>query len=117
MAALRARAWRIPHDLDAKGAVPVGLTTASEFGGPNLSIAKLNGITHNPWTHGRTAGGRRSSVVGSSCTAGDGGGSIRIPAAFTGLVGMKATAGPDSPHTPRHDLVPRSHPSGESRGA
>ncbi len=61
MAALRARAWRIPHDLDAKGAVPVGLTTASEFGGPNLSIAKLNGITHNPWTHGRTAGGRRSS--------------------------------------------------------
>ena len=42
--------------LDDGGAVPVGLTTASEFGGLNVSVTKLNGITHNPWQHGRTVG-------------------------------------------------------------
>jgi len=90
------------------GVVPVGLTTASEFGGLNISITKLNGITHNPWTNGRTAGGSSggssSAVAGglvTISTAGDGGGSIRIPAAFNGLVGMKGTAGriPRGPHT------------------
>ena len=35
----------------------VGLTTASEFGGLNVSVTKLNGVTHNPWRHGRTVGG------------------------------------------------------------
>ena len=39
------------------GAVPVGLTTASEFGGLNIGMTKLNGVTHNPWRHGRTPGG------------------------------------------------------------
>lgn len=82
------------------GAVPVGLTTASEFGGLNVSVTKLNGVTHNPWRHGRTVGG---SSVGSSAavagglvtlaTGGDGGGSIRIPAGYTGLLGMKGTYG------------------------
>ena len=37
--------------------MPVGLTTASEFGGLNVSVTKLNGATRNPWKHGRTAGG------------------------------------------------------------
>lgn len=82
------------------GAVPVGLTTASEFGGLNVSITKLNGITHNPWRHGRTCGGSSSgsaaAVAGglvSLATAGDGGGSIRIPCGYTGLLGMKGTFG------------------------
>jgi len=82
------------------GAVPVGLTTASEFGGLNVSITKLNGITHNPWQHGRTVGGSSSgsaaAVSGglvSLATGGDGGGSIRIPAGYTGLLGMKGTFG------------------------
>ncbi|MGZ8763212.1 MAG: amidase family protein, partial [Acidimicrobiia bacterium] len=35
--------------LDRGGAVPVGQTTASEFGGLNVSVTKLNGVTHNPW--------------------------------------------------------------------
>jgi len=35
----------------------VGLTTSSEFGGLNVSITKLNGVTHNPWRHGSTVGG------------------------------------------------------------
>ncbi len=82
------------------GAVPVGLTTASEFGGLNVSVTKLNGVTHNPWRHGRTAGGSSagsaSAVAGglvSIASGGDGGGSIRIPAGYNGLFGMKGTYG------------------------
>ncbi|MCU1499967.1 MAG: putative Amidase [Acidimicrobiales bacterium] len=82
------------------GVVPVGLTTASEFGGLNVSVTKLNGVTHNPWQHGRTAGGSSggsaSAVAGglvSLATGGDGGGSIRIPAGYNGLLGMKGTFG------------------------
>ena len=86
--------------IEEGGAVPVGLTAASEFGGLNVSVTKLNGVTHNPWRHGRTcggsSGGSASAVVGglvSIATAGDGGGSIRIPAGYTGLFGMKGTYG------------------------
>ena len=82
------------------GAVPVGLTCASEFGGLNVSITKLNGTTHNPWQRGRTAGGSSSgsasAVAGglvSLASGGDGGGSIRIPAGYCGLLGMKGTYG------------------------
>src|SRR3954453_23618774 len=82
------------------GAVPVGQTTASEFGGLNVSVTKINGVTHNPWRHGRTVGGSSSgsaaAVAGglvSLATGGDGGGSIRIPAGYTGLLGMKGTYG------------------------
>ena len=82
------------------GAVPVGLTTASEFGGLNISVTKLNGVTHNPWRHGRTTGGSSAgsaaAVAGGLvplATGGDGGGSIRIPAGYTGLLGMKGTYG------------------------
>jgi Asp-tRNA(Asn)/Glu-tRNA(Gln) amidotransferase A subunit family amidase len=89
------------------GAVPVGQTTASEFGGLNVSVTRLNGVTHNPWRRGRTAGGSSggsaAAVAGglvSLATGGDGGGSIRIPAAYNGLLGMKGTFGriPRSPH-------------------
>lgn len=89
------------------GAVPVGKTTASEFGGLNVSVTKINGVTHNPWQHGRTvggsSGGSASAVAGglvSLATGGDGGGSIRIPAGYSGLLGMKGTFGriPRSPH-------------------
>jgi aspartyl-tRNA(Asn)/glutamyl-tRNA(Gln) amidotransferase subunit A len=91
----------------AGGAVPVGLTTASEFGGLNVSVTKLNGVTHNPWQRGRSAGGSSggsaAAVAGglvSLATGGDGGGSIRIPAGYTGLLGMKGTFGriPRSPN-------------------
>lgn len=89
------------------GVVPVGKTTASEFGGLNVSVTKINGVTHNPWRHGRTcggsSGGSASAVAGglvSLATGGDGGGSIRIPAGYTGLLGMKGTFGriPRGPH-------------------
>src|SRR5690242_4157803 len=50
------------------GIVPVGLTTASEFGGLNVGVTKLNGVTHNPWRHDRSPGG--SSAGSSSAVAG-----------------------------------------------
>ena len=82
------------------GAVLVGQTTASEFGGVNVTRTVLHGTTHNPWQHGRTpggsSGGSAAAVAGGLvpiATGGDGGGSIRIPAGFTGLVGLKATFG------------------------
>lgn len=85
---------------DLGGAVLAGQTTASEFGGMNLTRTKLHGTTHNPWrlglTPGGSSGGTASAVAGGLCTiatGGDGGGSIRIPAGFTGLVGLKATFG------------------------
>lgn len=84
----------------AAGAVPVGQTTASEFGGVNLTRTVLHGATLNPWRRDRTpggsSGGSAAAVAGglvTIATGGDGGGSIRIPAGFTGLVGLKATYG------------------------
>jgi len=85
---------------DLGGAVPFGLTTASEFGGVNLTRTVLNGVTHNPWQHdkgpGGSSGGSAAAVAGglvTLATGGDGGGSIRIPAGFCGLVGLKTTYG------------------------
>ena len=70
----------------------------------------LNGVTRNPWDHGRTpggsSGGSAAAVAGGLCTlatGGDGGGSIRIPAGFTGLVGLKATFG-RIPLAPAHEI-------------
>ena len=100
--------------LEQAGSVLTGLTTASEFGGVNVTRTVLNGATHNPWQHGRTpggsSGGSASAVAGglvTLATAGDGGGSIRIPAGFTGLVGLKGTYGriPRAPHAQLGNLT------------
>ena len=92
------------------GMIPFAMTTASEFGGVNVTRTLLNGSTHNPWQHGRTpggsSGGSAAAVAGGLCTiatAGDGGGSIRIPAGFCGLVGLKSTYG-RIPRAPMHYL-------------
>ncbi len=94
--------------LRAAGVIPVGLTFASEFGGLNVSNNKLNGVCGNAWdptkTAGGSSGGSATAVAGGLvplASGGDGGGSIRIPAGFCGLVGMKGTAGriPRGPHT------------------
>jgi aspartyl-tRNA(Asn)/glutamyl-tRNA(Gln) amidotransferase subunit A len=94
--------------LRAAGAVLAAQTTASEFGGVNCTATKLHGITRNPWDTGRTpggsSGGSAAAVAGGLlpiATGGDGGGSIRIPAGFTGLFGLKATYGriPRGPET------------------
>lgn len=92
------------------GMIPYAMTTASEFGGVNVTRTLLNGATHNPWQYGRTpggsSGGSAAAVAGGLCTiatAGDGGGSIRIPAGFCGLVGLKSTYG-RIPRAPMHYL-------------
>ena len=86
--------------LRAAGAVLAGQTTASEFGGINCTNTKLHGTTRNPWdperTPGGSSGGSAAAVSGGLlpiASGGDGGGSIRIPAGFTGLFGLKATYG------------------------
>jgi aspartyl-tRNA(Asn)/glutamyl-tRNA(Gln) amidotransferase subunit A len=100
--------------VDLGGAVLAGQTTASEFGGVNLTRTKLHGATHNPWQQGTTPGGSSggsASVVAGGiypiATGGDGGGSIRIPAGFTGLVGLKGTFGriPLGPHAQYGNLT------------
>jgi aspartyl-tRNA(Asn)/glutamyl-tRNA(Gln) amidotransferase subunit A len=98
--------------LEGAGVVKVAQTTASEFGGLNVSVSKLHGVTHNPWRHDRTAGGSSggsaAAVAGGLlpiATGGDGGGSIRIPAGFCGLVGVKGTAG-RIPRGPRTEIAP-----------
>jgi aspartyl-tRNA(Asn)/glutamyl-tRNA(Gln) amidotransferase subunit A len=102
---------RIRHE---GGAVLAAQTTASEFGGVNVTRTVLHGATHNPWEHGRTpggsSGGSASAVAGGLvpiATGGDGGGSIRIPAGFTGLVGLKGTFGriPLGPRTTYGNLT------------
>src|SRR5580698_6142911 len=98
--------------LKGAGAVLVGQTTASEFGGINVTYTRLHGATSNPYdtarTPGGSSGGSAASVSGGLlplCTGGDGGGSIRIPAGFTGLFGLKSTFG-RIPKGPRTEIEP-----------
>lgn len=92
------------------GAVLAAQMTSSEFGAVNVTRTVLHGTTHNPWLRGRTpggsSGGSAAAVAGGLlpiATGGDGGGSIRIPAGFCGLVGLKGTFG-RIPLGPRHQL-------------
>jgi aspartyl-tRNA(Asn)/glutamyl-tRNA(Gln) amidotransferase subunit A len=93
--------------LKRAGAVILGKTTTTEFGWKTPGDCPLNGITRNPWDPRRTPGGS-SSGAGAAAAAcfgplhvgTDAGGSIRIPAAFCGLVGVKPSFGrvPQWPH-------------------
>ena len=85
--------------LDA-GLVVLGKTTTPEFGSKGITEAALFGPTRNPWdlsrTPGGSSGGSAAAVAGGIvpvAAASDGGGSIRIPAACTGLVGLKPGRG------------------------
>ena len=82
------------------GAVIVGKTNVSEFCQSATTANLLGPDTANPFDPSRTAGGSSGgaavSVASGACTLGlgsDGGGSIRIPASFCGLVGVKPTYG------------------------
>ncbi|HEY7948753.1 MAG TPA: amidase [Acidimicrobiales bacterium] len=82
------------------GAIPIGKTATPEFGSWAYTASPLLGVTRNPWDLSRTPGGSSggsaaavSAAIVPFCTASDGGGSIRTPAAFTGLVGLRATYG------------------------
>jgi aspartyl-tRNA(Asn)/glutamyl-tRNA(Gln) amidotransferase subunit A len=96
------------------GAVLFGQTTMSEFAGLNQTRTKLHGATRNPWnlerTPGGSSGGASAAVAGgiaTIATGGDGGGSIRIPAGFTGLPGLKCTYGriPKGPEMSMNNLT------------
>lgn len=86
--------------LRAAGAVILGKSTTSEFGCKAVGDSQLTGITRNPWNTNLTPGGS-SCGAAAMVSAGlvpyalgtDGGGSVRIPAALTGLFGIKANFG------------------------
>lgn len=107
MAGSRIFAERVPtfdapvvERLVAAGAIPIGKTTLCELAWKGCSESPLTGISHNPWKHGMNAGG--SSAGAAICAAAgigplhqgsDGAGSVRMPAAFCGVFGLKPSFG------------------------
>jgi amidase len=82
------------------GAVIVGKTTMPEFGAFPYTESASRGITRNPWDPTRTPGGSSGGTAAAVASGmvpvglgGDGGGSIRIPAACCGLFGLKPQRG------------------------
>lgn len=95
--------------LRAAGAVLLGKTNTSEFGHKAVTDNPLFGVTRNPWGPSRTPGGSSgggaaavASGVGPLAVGTDGGGSIRIPAAFCGVYGLKPSRG----RVPQHGGFP-----------
>lgn len=90
----------VVHRLRHAGAVIFGKTTMSELAWSGISRNPVNGVTHNPWSHGLNAG---ASSAGAAVAAAagfgplhlgsDGAGSIRMPAHFCGVFGHKPTYG------------------------
>ncbi|GAA3725547.1 aspartyl-tRNA(Asn)/glutamyl-tRNA(Gln) amidotransferase subunit A [Spinactinospora alkalitolerans] len=84
----------------AAGAVPIGLTASPEMGRASFTASALHGVCRNPWNPERTPGGSSGGSAAAVAaglvplaTGTDSAGSLRIPAAFTGLVGFKPTFG------------------------
>ena len=86
------------EQLRESGAIFLGKTNTSEFGLAAQTMNRLGPPTANPWNRERTAGGS-SGGAAAACAAGfgplhhgtDGGGSVRVPAAYCGVVGLKPT--------------------------
>jgi len=97
--------------LREQGAVILGKTTLPEYGWIGVCHSPLTGITRNPWNRERTTGGSSGGAAAAALLnlgvlhlGTDGAGSIRIPAAFTGVFGIKPSYGrvptyPASPFT------------------
>ncbi|MET0606424.1 MAG: amidase [Beijerinckiaceae bacterium] len=84
----------------AAGAIFIGRTTMPEFGWIGHCNSPLTGVTRNPWNLGRTTGGSSGGAaaacalsIGALHLGTDGAGSIRIPASYTGVFGIKPTYG------------------------
>jgi len=82
------------------GAILLGKTATPEFGWKAVTDSALTGITRNPWDTRTTPGGSSGGAavaaalgMGALHIGTDGGGSIRIPAAFTGIFGLKPSFG------------------------
>jgi aspartyl-tRNA(Asn)/glutamyl-tRNA(Gln) amidotransferase subunit A len=106
-----------PWDVDAPatarlreaGAILLGKTTTPEFGCKGETNSELTGLTRNPWdpakTPGGSSGGTAAAVaagLGPLSVGTDGAGSVRIPAAFCGNVGLKPSFG----RVPAYPLSP-----------
>jgi aspartyl-tRNA(Asn)/glutamyl-tRNA(Gln) amidotransferase subunit A len=105
--------WEVDAPVTARlreaGAVLLGKTTTPEFGCKGETNSLLTGISRNPWNTAHTPGGS-SGGASAAVTAGlgplaigtDGAGSVRIPAAFCGNVGLKPSFG----RVPAYPLSP-----------
>ncbi len=107
------QAWDVDAPVTARlreaGAVLLGKTTTPEFGCKAETNSPLHGITRNPWKLSRTTGGSSGGAaaavaagLGPLAVGTDGAGSVRIPAAFCGNVGMKPSFG----RVPAYPLSP-----------
>ncbi len=90
----------LSEKMASAGLNPFAKTTTSEFSVLIDTFSSLNGTTHNPWdlakSPGGSSGGSAAAVAAGivpAAHASDGAGSIRLPASFCGLVGMKPTRG------------------------
>lgn len=90
----------IVAQLDAAGAVSLGKTSAPELGFPAYTEPLAGPVARNPWDTSRGAGGSSGGAAAAVASGmlpfapgSDGGGSVRIPAAACGLVGLKPTRG------------------------
>jgi len=86
--------------LKAAGAIVVGKTNTPEFGFTGFTKNRLYGVTRNPWNKERTPGGSSGGSAAAVAagmvplaTGSDAGGSIRIPACYSGCVGLKPSYG------------------------
>ncbi len=105
--------------LRGAGAIIVGKTNTPEFGHKGVTDNPLFGPTRNPWNPALTAGGS-SGGAGAAVAAGlaplavgtDGGGSIRIPASFCGIYGLKPSFGrvPSGPGLPGWETLAHTGP-------
>ena len=82
------------------GAIVIGKTTVSEFGWSGVSNSPLTGLTHNPWRRGMNAGASSAGAAAAAAAGygplhqgSDGAGSIRMPAHFCGVFGIKPSFG------------------------
>jgi aspartyl-tRNA(Asn)/glutamyl-tRNA(Gln) amidotransferase subunit A len=90
----------LPARLREGGAVLLGKTTTSEYGWKGTGDSPLTGSTRNPWSLAHTTGGSSAGAaaavvtgMGPLASGGDAGGSIRIPASFSGCFGLKPSYG------------------------
>ena len=93
-------AYPFVRSLDAAGLVPVGMTAMPEFGLLTGGEPMLTGAVRNPWCPGHSAGGSSTGAAAAVAAglvplahASDAAGSIRVPAASCGVVGLKASRG------------------------
>ncbi|PUE46495.1 amidase [Limnohabitans sp. 2KL-1] len=107
------QAWEVDAPATARlreaGAVLLGKTTTPEFGCKGETNSPATGITRNPWNLNRTPGGSSGGTaaavaagLGPLSVGTDGAGSVRIPAAFCGNVGLKPSFG----RVPAYPLSP-----------